>query len=83
MGELREESATVTTTPAVSRSMTFKAGPQWKKFELETTSMQRSNGTTANQEGVIPANVTATPIPNYSRLVSMSGNLNAPAGTPK
>jgi iron complex outermembrane recepter protein len=65
----------------MSDAVTLKAGPQWKKFSFETESKARSNGTTANQEGVIPANVRATPIADYSRLVSMSGNLNTPAGS--
>jgi iron complex outermembrane recepter protein len=60
--------------------VTLKAGPQWKKFEFESRSLARSNGTTSNQEGVIPASVAATPIANYSRLVSISNNLNVPAG---
>jgi TonB-dependent receptor len=65
----------------MSDAVTLKAGPQWKKFSFETESKARSNGTTANQEGVIPANVRATPIADYSRLVSMSGNLDMPAGS--
>jgi TonB-dependent receptor len=66
----------------VNDLVTLKAGPQYKKFEFDTTSLVRSNGTTANQEGVIPTNVRNTPIANYSELVSLSGNLNAPSGTP-
>lgn len=60
--------------------VTLKAGPQWKKFEFESRSLARSNGTTSNQEGVRPASVLATPIANYGRLVSLSNNLNVPAG---
>lgn len=67
----------------LSDSVTFKAGPQYKKFEFETTSKQRSNGTTSNQEGTIPAGVAATPIADFSRIVSLSGNLDAPNGTPR
>ncbi len=63
----------------VADSVTLKAGPQYKKFEFETESLQRSNGTSQNQEGVIPANVAATPISSYSQLVSISSNLDAPA----
>ena len=63
----------------VADALTLKAGPQYKKFEFETQSLQRSNGTLTNQEGVIPANVAATPISSYSQLVSISGNLDAPA----
>jgi TonB-dependent receptor len=61
-------------------TLTLKAGPQYKKFEFETDSQQRSNGSLTSQEGVIPANVATTPIANYSRLVSISGNLDVPAG---
>jgi iron complex outermembrane recepter protein len=64
-------------------SLTLTAGPQYKKFEFETTSKQRSNGTTSNQEGTIPANVAATPLADFSRLVTLSNNLDAPSGTPR
>lgn len=64
----------------VADSVTLKAGPQWKKFEFETSSLQRSNGTLTGQESVIPASIAATPIADYSRLVSISGNLDVPAG---
>ena len=67
----------------VADAVTLKAGPQYKKFEFETSSLQRSNGTATNQEGVIPANVRATPIADYSRLVSISSNLDVPSGTPR
>lgn len=60
--------------------VTLKAGPQWKKFEFESRSLARSNGTQTNQESIIPAGIAATPIANYSRLVSISNNLNVPAG---
>jgi iron complex outermembrane receptor protein len=63
----------------VADALTLKAGPQYKKFEFETESLQRSNGTSVNQESVIPANVAATPIASYSQLVSISSNLDAPA----
>ncbi len=65
----------------VADTVTVKAGPQYKKFEFETDSLQRSNGTLTGQEGVIPAGVAATPIANYSRLVSISSNLDVPAGS--
>lgn len=64
----------------VSDVVTLKAGPQYKKFEFDTTSLVRSNGTTANQEGQRSAAIIATPIANYSRLVSISSNLNVPSG---
>jgi iron complex outermembrane recepter protein len=65
----------------ITDKITLKAGPQYKKFELETTSLQRSNGSQTNQEAVIPANVAATPIASYSRIAEMSGHLDQPAGS--
>ncbi|HEY5759371.1 MAG TPA: TonB-dependent receptor, partial [Steroidobacter sp.] len=64
----------------VNDLVTLKAGPQYKKFEFDTTSLVRSNGTTANQEGQIAAGIRATPIANYSQLARISGNLNVPSG---
>jgi TonB-dependent receptor len=64
----------------VNDLITLKAGPQYKKFEFDTTSLVRSNGTTANQEGQISAGIRATPIANYSQLARISGSLNVPAG---
>jgi iron complex outermembrane recepter protein len=66
----------------VNELVTLKAGPQYKKFEFETASLVRSNGSTASQEGTIPTNVRNTPIANYSELARLSGNLNVPNGTP-
>lgn len=64
-----------------SDAITLKAGPQYKKFEFQTRSLQRSNGTLANQEAAaqFPAGVSTTPISSFSRLVSISSNLDAPA----
>ncbi|HEV8330669.1 MAG TPA: TonB-dependent receptor [Steroidobacteraceae bacterium] len=64
----------------LSDAITLKAGPQYKKFEFETQSLQRSNGSQSSQEAVIPANVAATSLADYSRLVSISSNLDVPAG---
>jgi iron complex outermembrane recepter protein len=63
----------------VADAVTLKAGPQYKKFEFQTESLQRSNGSQQSQEGFIPPNVAATPIADYSRLAALSGNLDAPA----
>ncbi len=62
-------------------AITLKAGPQYKKFEFVTRSLQRSNGTLSNQEGAaqFPAGVSTTPISSFSRLVSISSNLDTPA----
>ncbi len=65
----------------VTDAVTLKAGPQYKKFEFDTTSLVRSNGTTANQEGQLSAAIRATPIADYSELARISGNLNVPAGS--
>lgn len=64
-----------------SDAITLKAGSQYKKFEFETKSLQRSNGTLSNQEGAaqFPAGVSTTPISSFSRLVSISSNLDSPA----
>ncbi|WP_116808820.1 TonB-dependent receptor [Steroidobacter cummioxidans] len=65
----------------VTDVVTLKAGPQYKKFEFESTSLARSNGTTANQEGVLtglPASVVAP----YATVARISSNLNVPRGTP-
>jgi TonB-dependent receptor len=64
----------------VTDNVSLKAGPQYKKFDFETLSLQRSNGTLTNQEAIIPANVAATSLANYSTLVQISGNLDSPAG---
>jgi TonB-dependent receptor len=65
----------------VTEIVTLKAGPQYKKFEFETTSLQRSNGTTSNREGDLTG-LPATPISAISELARISGNLNVPGGTP-
>jgi iron complex outermembrane recepter protein len=65
----------------VTDAITLKAGPQWKKFEFDTTSKQRSNGTLTNQEAILPAFVTATPTAEYSRNAQISGSLDVPAGS--
>jgi TonB-dependent receptor len=64
----------------ISPSLTLKGGVQYKQYEFETTERRRSNGTTSNREAIIPADVAATPIADYSQLVRLSG-LGAPSGT--
>ncbi len=65
----------------VNESFGLKFGPQWKKFTFKTTSEQRSNGTTTNQEAIIPANVMGTPIADYSKLTTLDNGLDLPAGS--
>ena len=66
----------------VTDVVTLKAGPQYKKFEFETTSLVRSNGTTSNREGDLSM-LPATPTSAYSELARISSNLNVPGGTPR
>jgi len=64
-----------------SDAFKLKGGAQYKKFEFATTELRRSNGTTSNQETVIPASVAALPISSYSRVFSLARGFNVPAGT--
>lgn len=66
----------------VTDVVTLKAGPQYKKFEFDSLSLVRSNGTTANQEAVLSTAVRNTPISSYSELARISNNLNVPGATP-
>jgi len=62
---------------------TLRGGLVWRGYEFESTELRRSNGTTANQEGVIPGFAAGTPIANYSMLMHLSGRgLDVPAGVP-
>jgi len=61
-----------------SDSFSLKFGPQWKNYLFKSTELRRSNGTTANIEGVRP--VTA-PIADYSFLTHFGNGLNMPAGS--
>ena len=61
---------------AMSDTFSLKAGPQWKEYEFVTTEARRPS------ETVIPANVTATPIADYSEVTSFGDGLGVPGGTP-
>lgn len=62
---------------------TLEGGLVWRGYEFESTERRRSNGTTSNQEGVIPGFAAAEPIANYSFLMQMSGSgLSIPSGVP-
>jgi TonB-dependent receptor len=65
-------------------SLSLKAGPQYKKFSFKTSSLQRSNGTTASQEGIIPATAgfTASNVSGISTTQTFS-SLDMPAGSAK
>lgn len=65
----------------ISPAFTLKGGVNWRNYEFETAELRRSNGTTANQEGVLPAFASGTPISAYSRLITIPGRgLDLPAG---
>jgi iron complex outermembrane recepter protein len=64
----------------VTEGIKLRAGPQWKNYIFESTELRRSNGTTANQENVIPANAMAASIANYSELTSFGDGLDLPDG---
>ena len=67
----------------MSENLKFQGGAEWKEYQFTTSELRRSNGTTANQETVIPAAVAALPIASYSQLLTFNGRgLNMPAGTP-
>lgn len=61
----------------------LKFGPQWKNYEFKSSEMRRSNGTTGNQEGVIPANAMSAAISSYSTLTTFGSGLAIPSGTPR
>ncbi|HEY5546640.1 MAG TPA: TonB-dependent receptor, partial [Gemmatimonadaceae bacterium] len=67
---------------SASESFGVQFGAQWKEYEFKTTEQRRSNGTTANLETVIPANVAATPVASYSELTTFGDGLGVPSGTP-
>jgi TonB-dependent receptor len=53
-------------------ALSFEAGPQYKKFNFETSSMQRSNGTSTSQEGIVPMGVDLTTLSKLTTLDSLS-----------
>ena len=67
---------------AMTDVVQLEGGVNYKKYEFVTTEFRRSNGTTANQEAVIPAAVAAIPLSSYSIVSNLNvNNLGAPAGT--
>lgn len=63
-------------------ALTISAGANFKKYKFETTELRRSNGTTANQEAVIPAGLAAIPLASYTTLTKLNvSGLGVPAGT--
>ena len=53
--------------------LTLKGGYDYKKYTFVTHEYRRSNGTTSNQETVIPAAVAATPLSQYTHVISIGG----------
>ncbi len=59
----------------------LKAGFNWKMYKFSSLEYRRSNGTTTNQEAVIPAALLAIPVSSYSRLFNLNTNgLGVPSG---
>jgi len=85
---LRPQTAVNTYTTAqgeltfeASPVFTYSAGVNWRRYEFETTELRRSNGSTSNQEGVIPGFASGTPIGSYSQLLTLTGRgLDLPPG---
>ncbi len=85
---LRPQTA-LNTYDTVSGDLTWTLGDTWtlsgglalKSYDFETTERRRTNGTTTNQEPVIPAGVAGIPIASYSRTLHFRGEgLGLPAG---
>lgn len=67
---------------APMEALTISAGANFKKYKFETTELRRSNGTTANQEAVIPPALAAVPLSSYTTLTQLNtSGLGVPAGT--
>jgi TonB-dependent receptor len=62
--------------------LSVRAGYDYKRYSFVTTSLRRSNGTSTNQEAVVPAGILALPLSSYTTLENFNGNgLNMPAGS--
>ncbi len=65
----------------INEIFSLTGGLNWRTYEFETTELRRSNGTSANQEGVVPGFASGTPIADYSFIQTLSGRgLSLPAG---
>ncbi|MDB5678873.1 TonB-dependent receptor [Sphingomonas bacterium] len=82
LSQLRLRAATAKNTYATGEAnLTWKVndefdllfGASYKEYRFATTELRRTNGTTANQETVIPASVAATPLSSYSHIVTIRG----------
>ncbi|BCW87547.1 hypothetical protein sos41_06770 [Alphaproteobacteria bacterium SO-S41] len=64
----------------VNDDVTLRGGFSYKRFEFKTAELRRSNGTTANLEASIPANVAAAALGTYSRTISFADQWDIPGG---
>ncbi|WP_454759891.1 TonB-dependent receptor [Caulobacter segnis] len=65
-----------------ARGLEWRAGVLHKDYRTEAVSLSRSNGTTANLNGLIPAALAAVPIADYVRMVGAGaafGAVNPPS----
>jgi iron complex outermembrane receptor protein len=63
-------------------SVKLQAGLNYKKYEFVSTELRRSNGTTTNQEPIIPATIAAIPLSQYTSVTTLNtSGLGAPGGT--
>jgi TonB-dependent receptor len=58
----------------------LSGGVDYKNYGYRTVSLARSNGTTANQDFNIPADIRAANLNNFSQLVTLRG-IDLPAGS--
>jgi TonB-dependent receptor len=58
---------------APSESFSVEGGLNYKKYSFNTVELRRSNGTTSNREAVIPAEVLAIPLSQYTKVISFQG----------
>jgi TonB-dependent receptor len=61
-----------------SETFSVKFGPEWKKYQFESSELRRDGG-----EGSVPAGAAAAPLSSYTHLVSFGTNLDLPAGSIK
>jgi iron complex outermembrane receptor protein len=54
-------------------ALTFSGGYDQKSYKFNTSELRRSNGTTTNQEAVVPAALLAIPTSSYAQIVTLGG----------
>jgi len=57
----------------VNDNWNVELGAAYKHYKFVTSELRRSNGTTSNQETVIPAAVAATPLSQFGHVVTIGG----------